>query len=99
MYKTGLILAGLVGGMVMLGGGPALAEGYAMNTASVVAWPTHGDDDNNDNDIRAYGERNNFGEDNDDEVEGQWNNNGSDDDVLDLDILNQVLSDILTAKD
>jgi hypothetical protein len=99
MYKTGLILAGLVGGMVMLGGGPALAEGYALNTASVVEWPGHGDDDDKGNDIRAYGEKNNFGEDNDDEVDGEWNNNGEDNDVLDLDLLNELLSDILTAKD
>jgi len=36
MYRSGLILAGLVGGMVMLGGGPALAAAH-VTAAPVVA--------------------------------------------------------------
>lgn len=43
MKKTGLILAGLIGGMVMLGSAPALAEGYT--TAPMFASSQYDDDD------------------------------------------------------
>ncbi|HLU71463.1 MAG TPA: hypothetical protein VKZ82_04735 [Nonomuraea sp.] len=50
MKKTGLILAGLIGGMVMLGSAPALAEGYT--TAPVFA-SGHDDDVDIDNSRRV----------------------------------------------
>ncbi|TXK38654.1 hypothetical protein [Nonomuraea sp. C10] len=83
MYKTGLVLTGLIGGMVMLGGAPALAQGYT--TAPVVANYDHDHHDDGD-DIRYNRSQ-----------DGEWTNNGSDNDFLDLDVLNDVL-DILTNR-
>jgi hypothetical protein len=76
MYKTGLVLTGLIGGMVMLGGAPALAQGYS--TAPVVASTYHNDDDGDS--IRYNRSQ-----------DGEWTNNGQDNDILDLDVLNDVL--------
>ncbi|MGI5273864.1 hypothetical protein ACQEUU_32315 [Nonomuraea sp. CA-218870] len=82
MYKTGLVLAGLIGGMVMLGGAPALAQSYS--TAPVLVSTYH--DDGEGDDIRYNRSQ-----------DGEWTNNGSDNDLVDVDVLNDVL-DILTAR-
>ncbi|GAA3564819.1 hypothetical protein GCM10022419_051850 [Nonomuraea rosea] len=76
MYRSGLILAGLVGGMVMFGGS-ALAASPAYT--GILPGPNHGHDD---------GEKWDFGE---------WNNFGEDNDILDLDLLNELLSSVLSG--
>ncbi|KAB8193679.1 hypothetical protein FH608_020920 [Nonomuraea phyllanthi] len=80
MYRSGLILAGLVGGMVMFGGS-ALAA-----TPSVTAAPAYtGILPGPSSDAPPTWD---FGE---------WNNFGHDDDVVDLDLLNQLLSRVLSG--
>ncbi|MFG1700335.1 hypothetical protein [Nonomuraea sp. NPDC049309] len=80
MYRKGLVLAGLVGGMVMFGGS-ALAASPVVTAESgqarILPGPNHGKDATWD-----------FGE---------WNNFGEDNDILDLDLLNQLLSRVLSG--
>ncbi|MCK2212768.1 hypothetical protein MF672_003000 [Actinomadura sp. ATCC 31491] len=81
MYRAGLILAGLVGGMVAFGGS-ALATSNVTAAESVqsgiLPGPSHGKE--------APGW--DFGE---------WNNYGEDNDILDLDLLNELLSSVLSG--
>ncbi|MEV4801093.1 hypothetical protein AB0K18_13900 [Nonomuraea sp. NPDC049421] len=81
MYRKGLVLAGLVGGMVMFGG-TALAASPVVTAESsqarILPGPNHGKDD----------AKWDFGE---------WNNFGEDNDILDLDLLNQLLSSVLSG--
>ncbi|QYC44587.1 hypothetical protein Nocox_35140 [Nonomuraea coxensis DSM 45129] len=81
MYRAGLVLAGLVGGMVVFGGS-ALATTNAVTVegvqSGIVPGPHHGHDAANWD----------FGE---------WNNFGDDRDVLDLDLLTQLLSRVLSG--
>ncbi|SDK13476.1 hypothetical protein [Nonomuraea jiangxiensis] len=82
MYRSGLVLAGLVGGMIMVAG-PALAAtpGVAAvaTNANILPGPGHGKDD---------GVKWDFGE---------WNNFGEDNDIVDVDILNQLLKSVLSG--
>ncbi|MGI5287367.1 hypothetical protein ACQEVF_29075 [Nonomuraea polychroma] len=65
MYRQGLVLLGLVGGMVAFGGS-ALAATPAVTAESVHANILPDLDDNGNGQGLTYvGERNNFGEDND----------------------------------
>ncbi|RVX44275.1 hypothetical protein EDD27_7005 [Nonomuraea polychroma] len=65
MYRQGLVLLGLVGGMVAFGGS-ALAATPAVTAESVQANILPDLDDNGNGQGLTYiGERNNFGEDND----------------------------------
>jgi hypothetical protein len=65
MYRQGLVLLGLVGGMVAFGGS-ALAATPVVTAESVQANILPDLDDNGNGQGLTYiGERNNFGEDND----------------------------------
>ncbi|GAA3678982.1 hypothetical protein GCM10022224_048960 [Nonomuraea antimicrobica] len=82
MYRQGLVLAGLVGGMVMFGGS-ALAASPSVTAESaqarILPGPNHGHDDKKEWDF------------------GEWNNFGEDNDILDLDLLNQLLKSVLSG--
>ena len=58
MYRQGLILAGIVGGMVMFGGS-ALAAMPSAPTTETVGWP-HSDDPEFDNRVIICGDDNIF---------------------------------------
>ncbi|MEO3870497.1 hypothetical protein ABGB18_16910 [Nonomuraea sp. B12E4] len=81
MYRSGLVLAGLVGGMIVVAG-PALAAtpGVAAvaTNAGILPGPNQTDD----------AARWDFGE---------WNNLGSDNDILDVDVLGQLLKSVLSS--
>lgn len=95
MYKTGLVLSGLIGGMVMLGGAPALAEGYT--TAPVFGAYT-GDDD--DDEVHAHSHNRTDVEKNDIEKRGgEWNVNGKKNSVIDIIVLNDLIEDVLNVED
>ncbi|HEX4817324.1 MAG TPA: hypothetical protein VFV66_31670 [Nonomuraea sp.] len=82
MYRAGLILAGLVGGMVTFGGS-ALAVSPTVTAettyTAILPGPNHGKDDGKELDF------------------GEWNNFGEDNDILDLDLLNELLSSVLSG--
>ncbi|WP_188191611.1 hypothetical protein [Nonomuraea sp. SYSU D8015] len=80
MYRAGLILAGLAGGMVAFGGS-ALAVSPSVTAAPVQAGILQAPSDD-DGRVLHFGEWNNFGEDND---------------VVDLDLLNELLSSVLSG--
>jgi hypothetical protein len=81
MYRAGLILAGLVGGMVTFGGSAlAVSPTVTAESTYTAILPGHGHDDEK--------KKIDFGE---------WNNFGKDDDVIDLDLLNELLSEVLSA--
>ncbi|MEV0624434.1 hypothetical protein ACI2LC_13060 [Nonomuraea wenchangensis] len=82
MYRAGLVLAGLVGGMVVFGGsalaatsggpggyGPSYAPGYGPHYAGGYEWDT-----------------------------GEFNNFGDDRDLLDLDLLSNLLGGALSNR-
>ncbi|MGP3911238.1 hypothetical protein [Nonomuraea sp. 10N515B] len=65
MYRAGLVLAGLVGGMVAFGG-PALAASPIVTAASVQADIVPGpSQDVDDGRSVSFGDQNNLGQDND----------------------------------
>ncbi|MCF6469147.1 hypothetical protein FAF44_12200 [Nonomuraea sp. MG754425] len=78
MYRNGLVLAGLVGGMVMFGGTALAAAPSVTAESRILPGPNHGHDDA-DWDF------------------GKWNNFGEDNDILDLDLLNELLSSVLSG--
>ncbi|MFG1704625.1 hypothetical protein ACFLIM_15660 [Nonomuraea sp. M3C6] len=81
MYKQGLILAGVVGGMVMLGG-PALAATPSITATQANSAILPGPGSDREDPEFDFGEWNNFGEDND---------------IVDVDILNQLLKSVLSG--
>ncbi|MEV0615605.1 hypothetical protein AB0I81_19985 [Nonomuraea sp. NPDC050404] len=79
MYRNGLVLAGLVGGMVMFGGTALAAAPSVTAESRILPGPNHGKDDGTEWDF------------------GEWNNFGEDNDILDLDLLNELLSSVLSG--
>ncbi|MEW9551508.1 hypothetical protein [Nonomuraea sp. NPDC050783] len=82
MYRAGLILAGLIGGMVAFGGS-ALATSNVTTVEStqgnLLPGPSHGKGKPGVWDA------------------GEWNNFGQDNDILDLDLLNELLGSVLSG--